>query len=511
MNEKQQKITIAIAVVSGIILFLLGYGDRLKDNSKTVYQVYLDGQKIGLIENQDELLNMINEEQTDIKTSYHVDKVYPPNGFEIVKYKTYDENITSAHEIYDIVKNKGDFTIKGYTITITTPAKEATEESEGQEEKKLQIHVLDQQVFKTALEKLITAFVSEDEYKRYINNNQEEITTVGQIIEHMYFEESITIKEANISVNDKIYTDATELGRYLLFGTNQAAKMYTVQKGDTIASVSEANKLNTQEFLIANPRFKSETSLLAIGENVSVDLINPVLTLIEELHVVEDTEQIYESEEKVDNSKPSDYKEVTQAGVTGIVRTTQEVKVTNGERSQGAVVISSVTLREVVNEITTVGKKKPSYTSRPFETGKDWGWPTNRPYIITSNFEWRWGSFHNAIDISGPGFGSPIYAAKAGTVVETNNTCANYGYLGSWCGKSYGNYIIVKHTNNYYTMYAHLTTDLKVKVGDNVGRGQVIGLMGSSGSSTGTHLHFGLSRGMPHMPGSQWLNPWSLY
>ena len=123
MNEKQQKITIAIAVVSGIILFLLGYGDRLKDNSKTVYQVYLDGQKIGLIENQDELLNMINEEQTDIKTSYHVDKVYPPNGFEIVKYKTYDENITSAHEIYDIVKNKGDFTIKGDTITITTPAK----------------------------------------------------------------------------------------------------------------------------------------------------------------------------------------------------------------------------------------------------------------------------------------------------------------------------------------------------------------------------------------------------
>ena len=189
---------------------------------------------------------------------------------------------------------------------------------------------------------LITAFVNEEDYQNYINNNQEEITSVGQIIEHMYFEENITIKESNISIKDKIYTDATELGQYLLFGTDQTTKKYTVQKGDTIASVAEANQLNPQEFLIANPRFKSEDSLLAIGEEVSVDLIDPILTLVEELHVVEDTEQVYETEEIRDNSKPYDYREVTQAGITGIVRTTQEVKMTNGERSQGPVLLSLI-------------------------------------------------------------------------------------------------------------------------------------------------------------------------
>jgi len=485
-------------------MVLLGFNNRLKDTSRTVYQVYLDGQKLGLILNQDELLNMINEEQADIKNAYGVDKVYPPNGFEIIRYKTYDESITSASEIYNKVKNKGDFTIKGYTITITTPA------SELEEEKKEQIYVLDQQVFKDALEKVITAFVDETDYKNYINNTQEEINTVGQIIEHMYFEETITIKESYISVKDKIYTDATELGKYLLFGKEKTTNNYTVKKGDTIKSISEENKLNTKEFLIANPRFKSEESILAIGEEVSVDLIDPMLTLVEELHVVEDTEQVYEKEEIVDKTKDSNYKEITQAGITGIVRTTQEVKVTNGERNQGAVVMSSVTLREVVNEVTTVGKKK-SWSGSPFDTGKDWGWPTNRPYVITTNYEWRWGSFHYAIDISGTGFNSPIYSAKAGKVVQVNNNCANRGYYGSKCGMSYGNYIIVEHERNYYTMYAHLTTDLKVNVGDTVSRGQVIGFMGSSGSSTGAHLHFGVSIGMPHMPGSRWISPWSLY
>lgn len=509
MKQKEKIIFYSIIGVTVLICVLFGFRYRFKDISKEVYQVYLNGEKIGLINNDNELLNMINEEQADIKKQYGVDKVYPPNGFEIVKYKTFHETVTTASDVYNKVKENGDFTVKGYIITIT---KEKTEE---EAEKKILLYVLDQQIFKDALEKLVTAFVDKEAYLNYINNMQEEITTVGEVIKHMYFEENITIKEANISVKNKIYTDATELSQYLLFGKEKSTSNYTIQKGDTIASISEDNKLNPQEFLIANPRFKSAESLLAIGEEVSVDLINPIVTLVEELHVVEDTEQVYEKQEVVDNSKPSNYSEVTQAGVTGIVRTTQEVKLTNGERNQGAVVLSSVTLREVVHEITTVGKKKVTSSGGGSgiynETGKDWGWPTNRPYVITSGFEWRWGSFHYALDISGTGFGSPIYAAKSGTVVETNNTCSNYGYYGSRCGMSYGNYIIVKHSNNYYTMYGHLTQDVKVSVGQTVNRGQIIGTMGNSGSSTGTHLHFGISIGYPHHPGSKWLNPRSIY
>lgn len=229
MNTKEKIITVLITGVTIFIMIILGFQNHLKDTSKEVYQVYLDGQKLGLIENQEELLNMINEEQSDIKNKYGVDKVYPPNGFEITKYKTYDDTITKASEIYNKVKDNGDFTIKGYTITITKS------ESEEQKEQKIHLYVLDQQVFKDALEKVITAFVDRNDYLNYINNSQEEISTVGKIIEHMYFDESITIKESNISVKDKIYTDSTELSQYLLFGKEKTGNNYIVKKGDTIA------------------------------------------------------------------------------------------------------------------------------------------------------------------------------------------------------------------------------------------------------------------------------------
>ena len=157
MTTKDKIITISITIIVILALIFTGFHNRLNDTSRMVYQVYLDGQKLGLISNDQELLNMIDEEQSDIKNTYGVVNVYPPNGFEIEKYKTYNENITPAAEIYNKIKDNGNFTIKGYTITIT---KEATEEKE---EEKIYLSVLDQQVFKDALEKVITAFVNKED------------------------------------------------------------------------------------------------------------------------------------------------------------------------------------------------------------------------------------------------------------------------------------------------------------------------------------------------------------
>ena len=488
MKTKDKIITAILCVLILIFLILFGSENYKNENPKNVYQVYLNGQKMGLIADSDELLNLINEEQKGIKEKYDVKNVYPPVGFEVVKYTTYNENITEASKIYDKIKDQDDFTIEGYQITIT---------SASEEKKDIVINVLDEQIFKDALKKVVIAFVDEDDFNNYINNTQSEIVDTGQIIEHMYFDEKINIRKTYISANSKIYTDENELSQFLLFGEDTTQKTYEVKEGDTISSISEKHELNPQEFLVANPKFKDENSLLAIGEKVNIALINPQVTLVEELHVVEDVESVLKKETKYDNSKPSSYSQVTQQGVTGITRFTQKIRVVNGEQNQGVEVVNKETIREAVTEITTKGKKRNYVTGTFVDTGGDWAWPTNSPYIITSNYGYRWGSMHAALDISGTGHGSPIYAAKDGVVV----TAATHYSLGK--------YVILQHANNYYTLYAHLSAH-RVSEGQTVSRGQVIGLMGTTGNSTGTHLHFSVSSGMPYEGGS-FFNPWTLY
>ena len=506
----KDKLVVGIVfILCSLAIFSMGFTGKNKV-PQNVYQVYLNGEKIGLVKNKDELLNLINDEQQDIKDTYNVTQVYPPNGFDIEEYITYDEKITSASEIYEKIKEKSDFTIEGYVVTITRP------KSEAEEEKVTQVYILDEAVYLEAEHMFITTFVDEKDYEAYITNTQQPIKDVGSIIKHMEFEENVTIKDTFISVEEKIFTNASELTHYLLYGTTEPTQNYIVKKGDTLTSIAEASKLNVRELLIANPKFRSENAVLAIGDNVSNSVINPVLTLYQELRVTEDVEQAFTKKTITDNSMAYNTSKVTQAGVTGLEIITQELRVINGERAQDTNVISSVTIRPSVEEITAVG---PKYTTTNFghgtaggiiETGLDWAWPTRKPYVITTDYEWRWGSFHNALDISGTGFGSPIYAARAGTVVETYSSCANYGYYGNRCGLSYGNYVVIKHENDYYTMYSHLTNNLNVHVGSVVGYGEVIGYMGSSGSSTGTHLHFGFAKGMPNR-GGKWYSPWSLY
>lgn len=86
---------------------------------------------------------------------------------------------------------------------------------------------------------------------------------------------------------------------------------------------------------------------------------------------------------------------------------------------------------------------------------------------------------YNAVDLAG-GMGSSIRAAAAGEVIVAKGSGWNGGY---------GNYIVIKHNNGTQSLYAHLSS-LNVGVGSYVSQGQVIGGMGNSGKSTGTHLHF---------------------
>lgn len=505
MENYQKIVTI---IISGIILCLIfivsAFDNAIKFNEASrIYKVYLNGGMIGSITDKDELYELIDSRQENIKNKYNVNNVYPPNDLKIVPSYSYSTTLNDLNTIYNKIEDMDDFTIKGYEVRISN-------ENTG---KSYTVHVLNKKVFEEAITKFVLAFIDEDKYQDYISGVKRELTDIGLTYQSMYIAEKISIKEQYVSVNEKIYLDAQELAQDLLFGFDAKMSTYEVKEGDTIESISEANNLNVQEFLIANPSYASENSLLSIGTKVNITLIDPILTFAYSVYEISEVELAYEKIVETDDTKPADYSEITQPGVTGLSRITQHYEVVNGEPSNQTIIDSEEKLREKVNQITTKGKVyKPSgnkFTTY-VDTGGSWGWPTESPYVITSYFAYRWGRNHNGLDISGTGDGSKIHAASAGTVVYTYSGCASFTFNNA-CGGGYGNHVIINHGNNVYTLYGHLTNNIKAYVGQQVSKGAVLGYMGNSGRSYGTHLHFGASNGYPGASGSSFFDPRKLY
>ena len=97
-------------------------------------------------------------------------------------------------------------------------------------------------------------------------------------------------------------------------------------------------------------------------------------------------------------------------------------------------------------------------------------------YRITSPFGPRWGALHGGLDMAAPA-GTPVYAAGDGTVLEPAGT------------SGFGNVVVIEHGTGEVTLYGHNSTVL-VRPGERVRAGQLVALVGSSGISTGNHLHF---------------------
>ena len=114
---------------------------------------------------------------------------------------------------------------------------------------------------------------------------------------------------------------------------------------------------------------------------------------------------------------------------------------------------------------------RPGAAPVPPHDGRSLHWPTRGPILSWFN------GYHRGLDIS-PAYGTPVYAAERGRVVLVRYLRYGYGY-----------YLIIDHGNGYRTLYAHMSS-IYVRPGSTVYRGQNIGQVGSTGRSTGPHLHF---------------------
>ena len=250
-------------------------------------------------------------------------------------------------------------------------------------------------------------------------------------------------------------------------------KKYSVQEGDVLGSVANDNGLKLVELLALNPDIKEDT-VLKIGQKVNITALKPYLEVIVTKEVKKE-EVIPFAKEVENNSKmPKGETKVKQEGKDGSRSVTYAISEQNGKTIKKEVTSEKV-LQQPVDHIVVKGTKViPSRGSGSL------AWPTVGGYI-SSPMGYRWGSMHKGIDIARPS-NRTIKAADNGVVVSA-------GYSGA-----YGNKIVIDHQNGLRTLYAHLSS-IDVSVGQTVSKGSHIGVMGTTGNSTGIHLHFEVFKG----------------
>lgn len=487
MNKKVIFLTIIALLVSSTIFVAK---TKKFNDPISVYKVYLDGKEIGNITSKKALEDYIDKSQAELKEMYNVDNVFMPNNLHIKRDTTYFNKVDAVKDVYEKIRDLSPFTIDGYEIQIKG-IKRMTEQGEVTGETK-KIYTIQEDTFDEALKKTVSAFVSNDEYEKYITGTQKEIKDYGRRIDSLKILNAITIKKSKVSTEEKIFMDSSELSQYLLFGSEDATKDYYVEAGDNIQEVSFNNKLSVEEFMIANPSITSADNLLYPGQKVSVAIINPVFTLEQNDYVVERQTKGFDTVIEKDPSLAEGVQRVKQNGVNGISKVTSNYRYVNGQLD-GFIKINEEQISAPIAKIVVQGTK---YIPNVGNLGM-WAWPTAQPYIITSPYAWRWGKLHEAIDIAGPGQGSPIYAANNGNVVESGQRWPD------------GKYILIDHNNGFFTIYAHLNSNY-TSVGQTVAMGEKIGTMGRTGFATGVHLHFGTYRGYPYRGGRSF-NPLTLY
>ena len=502
------------AIISGFLVTSIKNFNESNNDPVQGYRVYLEGKSIGFIKSRDELNEYINKQQEKLKDKYHVDTVYIPNNIDIVKEITYKNNFDSTEHIYEMINTISPFTIKGYQVTIdrTNSTEYQNDDNEEDDSAKItKLNIINKEIFNKSIEEVILSFVDEDEYNIFKNQEEKKMDDESKdVIENLYIEDKITIKETNIPVNETIYMDSDSLTKYLLFGDDFVEKKYIVKSGDNIEKIADNNHMGVNDLVIANNDLKSATSLIYVGQELSVSSVNPLITLIVEKHMVEEQTVKFKTITQYDNKMYQGQTKIKQEGSDGKTKIVKKVKMLNGE-TLSAYIVSSEEIKPVVNKIIVRGGRQ-SYVIRG---DGGWVWPTNRAYYISSPYGWR--CFrgkcknHTGIDIVAGGQGAPIYAARAGEVYDISSNSSS------------GFYVTIKHDNGYYTRYAHMqNTDRNnrisgkvssatkyIKKGQRVEAHQLIGEIGCTGSCSGPHLHFEIWNGPPFKATS--FNPRSFY
>ncbi|WP_062107937.1 M23 family metallopeptidase [Bacillus niameyensis] len=453
-KKKKMPGYLSVLVVACMVFFNTTLAASADTKLETVYHVYMDDTYLGKVSDTtvvESAVSGIIDEQLKEYSGYQLELDNKISYIPEQVFRINEENDLVIKEL------KNHARVKANAIAITVNDKPL-------------IYLKSREDAEKAIEDLKRKYVSKKEWNDFKGQqiNKESLPSLQADQSRVI---NISIKEdmeyKQMSVNPDEVTADKDAVNLLQKGTLEEKK-HIIKAGEALESIAPKYNLTTKELMELNKGI-TEDSILQIGQELNTVVTVPLLRVVVEREAYQEEVVQYEKEVIENGSMPKGETKVKQEGKNGKSGFLYSVIEENGNQVKKETKEETI-IDNPVKEIVEKGTKViPSRGTGQF------AWPANGGYI-SSGVGQRWGSLHKGIDIARPS-NYTIKAADNGVVVSAG-----------WNG-GYGNKIVIDHQNGYRTVYAHLKT-INVSVGQKVEKGSAIGIMGSTGNSTGIHLHF---------------------
>lgn len=449
----------AFSAIAGATLSL-GIGiHALADMSlNTVYYVYVDNNYIGIVSDKEKIDKVVENkvERTEDSLSNQLNLSVRPNLTYIPEQVF--ESVSNTDDQKVIEKLDELLSIKAVATGLLIDGKTP-------------VYVKDAEAAEKVIDALKLKYVTVEQLKEI--EKQKEATegslpplkeNESRIID-VRLSENVSFSEEKVSPKQILTVD--EAVDYLLKGTLEEKK-YKVKEGDVLSQIANDHDMTLEQLLTLNPGL-DEDSVLKIEQELNVTILEPLVEVIVDKEVFKKEVIPYEKKVEENSTMFKGDTKVKQEGKNGQKDVTYKVSEQNGVLI-GKEVLDEEIIEEATPYIVIKGTK-----IIPSRGDGEFAWPAVGGYISSKQGQ-RWGKLHKGIDIARPS-DRTIKAADNGIIK-----------FAGWSG-GYGNKVVIDHQNGYETVYAHLSS-IDVNVGQSVSQGMALGVMGSTGNSTGVHLHF---------------------
>lgn len=432
-NTGEGKFNFFKAGLAGLVILALCLGIYW-GNKPNAYAVLLNDETVAVVENQ-ELVEATVEKLCGEMAELSAVACQEKLDFQPVRAKS--EELIPPEALEQLLREKLTFVTQGTVIKVDGQAV-ATVASE--------------EVAQRVLEEVKEAYVPEKE-------NLE--------IQDVKIRQEVAFETREVPVASLL---SAEKAKSLLLNGVEELETYIVQPGDSLWTIARNHNMTVAELQEANPQLEGDR--LDLGQELNLVKTKPLLSVVVVTNLKTSVPIPFEVKVEKSNSMLRGQEKVKQQGINGQKDMEYRIVYENGTQIAKEKLRETI-VQEPVPKIVTRGTKLV-LASRSGSSQGVLSWPVRGR--LTSSFGYRGREFHTGLDIA-TSKEQPIRAAEDG-VVTFSGWKGNYGYM-----------VAIDHGDGLVTRYAHNSRNL-VKVGDKVKKGDIIARVGSTGRSTGSHLHF---------------------